>query len=66
MRRGRVAPRPPVRAFGSDIEVVGPLELAAACSTLARRYAAASRCLPDPAAGRTPDRDPAAGTAVRE
>ncbi|QNJ39599.1 helix-turn-helix transcriptional regulator [Streptomyces buecherae] len=50
--------------FGSDIEVVGPRELATACATLARRYAAASRCLPDPAAGRAPD--PAAGTVVRE
>ncbi|WEV24884.1 WYL domain-containing protein [Streptomyces sp. 71268] len=56
--------------FGSDIEVVGPPELAAACATLARRYAAASRCLPDPAAGRMPDPaarrtpDPAAGRAA--
>ncbi|MFE6881790.1 WYL domain-containing protein [Streptomyces sp. NPDC057702] len=37
-----------IGTFGSDIAVVGPPELAAACATLARRYAAASRSTPPP------------------
>ncbi|MBB5939929.1 helix-turn-helix transcriptional regulator [Streptomyces zagrosensis] len=34
-----------IGTFASDIEVVGPPELAAACGRLARRYAAASRSM---------------------